>query len=181
MSTVDLLLHPVRLRIVQSMLGRPSITTRQLADALPDVAPATLYRHVGALVDGGVVRVAAEQQVRGAVERTLTLDPAQVSVDPDDAENAHPDALRAGFLAFLASLAGAFDTYIDGPRGTLTDDLAGFRQVAITATDDEWRAAIGAINAAIAPLVTRTEHPETARRRLFATVSMPAHGGGVRE
>lgn len=174
MSTVELLLHPVRLRIVQTMLGRDTITTRELAALLPDVPAATLYRHVGTLVDGGVVRVVAEQPIRGAVERTLALDTARVSVNPDDPALDNPDAVRAGFLAFLGSLATAFDHYLDSPQPHLGRDLAGFRQLAFTATDDEWRTAIQAINDALVPLVTRTEHPEGARRRLFATVSVPA-------
>lgn len=37
--------HPVRLRVIIALGGR-TLTTKQLAEALPDVAQATLYRHV---------------------------------------------------------------------------------------------------------------------------------------
>lgn len=43
MTKVDLLLHPVRLRVVQALLGQ-EMTPQQLVDALGDVPQATLYR-----------------------------------------------------------------------------------------------------------------------------------------
>ena len=57
MASADLLLHPVRLRIVQAFLGDRALTTAELGTELPDVPPASLYRHVGVLVEGGVLAV----------------------------------------------------------------------------------------------------------------------------
>ncbi|MBX9470411.1 helix-turn-helix domain-containing protein [Microcella sp.] len=172
MTSAELLLHPVRLRIVQAMLGRGELTTKALAEKLPDVAPATLYRQVGALVDGGVLEVVSERRVRGSIERSLRVRTEATSVDPDDP---HLDGvtLRAGFLAYLASLASAFDDYLAAPRASLETDLVGFRQTAVVATDDEWKTALDAINAAFVPLVTRSSAPPEARRRILATVSLP--------
>lgn len=172
MTSAELLLHPVRLRIVQTMLGRGELTTKSLAEKLPDVAPATLYRQVSVLVDGGVLDVVSERRVRGSVERSLRVRSEATSVNPGD-----PDlddvALRAGFLAYLASLASAFDAYLDGPRGDLEADLVGFRQTAVIATDDEWRSALEAIRGAVLPLATRSTTPPEARRRILATVTLP--------
>ncbi len=170
MTSAELLLHPVRLRIVQAMLGRGELTTKSLAEKLPDVASATLYRQVGALVDGGVLEVVSERRVRGSIERSLRVRTEATSVDPDDLDDV---ALRAGFLAYLASLASAFDDYLAGPRGELETDLVGFRQTAVVATDDEWRSALDAIRATVVPLATRPTPPSGARRRILATVTLP--------
>ena len=56
MATADLLLHPVRLRIVEAFLGDRALTTSALAAELADVPPASLYRHVARLVDAGSSR-----------------------------------------------------------------------------------------------------------------------------
>jgi DNA-binding transcriptional ArsR family regulator len=172
MTSAELLLHPVRLRIVQAMMGRTELTTKDLASRLPDIAPATLYRHVGTLVDGGVLEVVSERRVRGSTERSLRLREERASVDPGALE-LDDDALRAGFLAYLASLASMFDDYIAAPHGTLHDDLVSFRQLAVQATDEEWVSVLQRIRAAIEPLATRSTAPAGARRRMLATVSLP--------
>lgn len=172
MTSAELLLHPVRLRIVQAMLGRAELTTKELANRMPDVAPATLYRHVGSLVDGGVLEVVSERRVRGSTERALRLREERASVDPDSLEQ-DDDALRAGFLAYLGSLAAMLDDYIAAPHGSLFDDLVSFRQLAVHATDEEWLQVLHGIRAAIEPLATRAAAPDGARRRVLATVSLP--------
>ena len=67
---MELLAHPVRMRIVHALRGR-ELTTGQLCELLPDVSKAMVYRHVEALATGEVLEVAAERRVRGAVERTF--------------------------------------------------------------------------------------------------------------
>jgi Helix-turn-helix domain len=57
LSRTDVVLHPVRSRIVRSLLGSERRTASELTRLLPDVPLASLYRHLGALVDGKVLRV----------------------------------------------------------------------------------------------------------------------------
>ncbi len=60
MASLDLLLHPVRLRILRALLdGHPS-TTAELRGRLPDIAPATMYRHIAVLTAAGVLEVPEE-------------------------------------------------------------------------------------------------------------------------
>ncbi len=44
MASADLLLHPVRLRIVKAFLGDRALTTTQLAAELDDVPAGSIYR-----------------------------------------------------------------------------------------------------------------------------------------
>ena len=87
-SLADLLHQPVRWRVVQALIGR-SLTTGQLAELMPDTPTTTLYRHVGVLVNAGVLVVTDERRVRGAVERTYALNTAAA-----DADNEAPDRDR---------------------------------------------------------------------------------------
>jgi len=82
MDTLELLGHPVRLRIVHAMRGGRSLTTAQLCARLPDVSKAMVYRHVDLLAAGGVLEVAEERRVRGAVERHYRLCQDRASIDP---------------------------------------------------------------------------------------------------
>jgi len=51
----DVLLHPIRWRIVQRVLGR-ELTTTELKRDLPDVPTTSLYRHVAVLIEAGSTR-----------------------------------------------------------------------------------------------------------------------------
>src|SRR5262249_24220554 len=68
-TSADLLLHPVRLRILQTFLGDRTLTTSDLQAELPDVPPASLYRHVARLVGAGVLVVVDERRGPGAPPR----------------------------------------------------------------------------------------------------------------
>ena len=74
MDTLELLLHPIRIRIVNAFSGDRSRTTSEVCRRLPDVSQATVYRHVALLAEAEVLVVVDEQVVRGAVERHYRLD-----------------------------------------------------------------------------------------------------------
>ncbi|MEE3921886.1 helix-turn-helix domain-containing protein [Micromonospora sp. BRA006-A] len=59
---MELLMHPVRLRIVQAFLGGRTLTTTDLRAELSDVPPATLYRQVATLADHGVLHTVGERR-----------------------------------------------------------------------------------------------------------------------
>jgi hypothetical protein len=178
MASADLLLHPVRLRIVQAFLGDRTLATADLRAELPDVPVATLYRHVAVLADAGVLAVVSERKVRGAAERTYRLDLAAVSLGPGDAAAMTADDHRRAFTTFAAALMADFDRYVtgaapDGGSPDLAGDRVGYRQAAVWVTDEEF----DAMAADLAEVVNaRTvNRPDGARRRrLVTTVHLPA-------
>ena len=108
---IGLVLHPVRLRILQAMAGR-ELTTAQLRERLPDVTPATLYRHVATLLDADVLTVVSERKIRGAVERTMAIGPRDAHVGIDEAEHLDPDRARQAFAAFIGAITGQVDDHL---------------------------------------------------------------------
>src|SRR3954463_11277591 len=109
MASADLLLHPVRLRVVQAFLGARTLTARVLRAELPDVPAASLYRHVGVLAEAGVLAVVGERKVRGAAERSYRLVPEAASVGAGDAAAMSPEQHRRAFATFVAGLLADFD------------------------------------------------------------------------
>ena len=117
----DLVLHPVRMKIIQQIGGR-SMTTTQLREALPEVRQATLYRHVAALLDADILTVVEERQVRGAIERTLALGERMAHVGHSELQAMDAAHLRSAFAMFLTGLSGDFESLItDGSA-----DMRGF-------------------------------------------------------
>lgn len=172
-SSADLLLHPVRFRIVQALLGERELTTAQLGEALPDIATTTLYRHVAMLVDAGVLRVVHERRVRGSVERTYRLTVEAASVGTDDARTMSVEEHRQAFTTFVATVLGDFDRYLARDQIDLGADLVGYRQAALHLTDDEMREFLAEHRALLARWLEVPSAPDRTRR-LITSIVMPA-------
>jgi DNA-binding transcriptional ArsR family regulator len=177
-STADLLLHPVRLRILQTLLGGRELTTAQLQEHLPDVSAATLYRQVATLVEAGVLDVVGERKVRGAIERTYTLLPARAAVSSEELRAMSPAQHRRAFLAFVAGLLADFDRYLEAGDVDLERDLVGYRQAAFYATGEETQRVVEDIRAVVTPWL---DNPPAfgRRRRVLTTVLVPAEEAGA--
>jgi predicted DNA-binding transcriptional regulator YafY len=136
-SSADLLLHPVRLRIVQAFLGDRPLTTAELSAELSDVPSASLYRHVARLVSAGVLQVVAERRVRGAVERTYMLRPAAASIRPDEVAAMSAEDHRHAFMAFVAGLLADLDRYLRRSDADPLRDGVGYRMAGMWLDDAE--------------------------------------------
>jgi hypothetical protein len=174
-STADLLLHPVRLRIVQAFLGDRALTTAELRAELPDVPPASLYRQIARLVDAGVLGVVSERRVRGAVERTYILRLGAAHIGVGEFETMTVDDHRQAFVAFVAGLLGDFDRYlargdIDPVRDGVSYNLAG-----MWLDDEELRDLLRDITRVFEPRLANAPKPGR-KRRILGSVLLPAGG-----
>lgn len=172
MRPADVVLHPVRMRIVQAFLGDRELTTGDLRTEISDVPSATLYRQVAALARGGVLDVVDERRVRGAVERTYRLRSGAARVDGDEALEMTVEEHRQAFLTFVVGLLAEFDHYLDRGHVDMARDLAGFRQNAMYLSDEEMSAVVDELRAVLDPRIALPPTPGRTRR-LFSTVLMP--------
>lgn len=72
-SLEDILLNPVRMRIVQHLSSIESATVGQLAELMKDVPRTTLYRHINMLSERDLLTVVKEEKIRGTYEREYAL------------------------------------------------------------------------------------------------------------
>lgn len=175
MATADLLLHPVRLRIVQAFLGDRTLTTADLRSDLPDVPAATLYRHVGVLAEAGVLAVVGERRVRGAAERSYRLVTEAASVGAADAAAMSVDEHRRAFATFVAALLADFDRYADAAAGPGLDPAAdgvGYRQLALWLDDEEFTELVTELRAVLTARMA-LEPDGVRRRRIVSQVFLP--------
>ncbi|WP_327354697.1 helix-turn-helix domain-containing protein [Streptomyces sp. NBC_01304] len=175
MDTVDLLLHPVRLRIVHAMSGERTLTTSQLCALLPDVSKATVYRHVGLLADGGLLEVEGEQRVRGAVERRYRLRRERAVIDADAAASVSVEGHRQVFAVAMATLLAEFNAYLDRPDADPAADLVGYRQHAMWLSPDELGELIGELRDVLVRRIGQEPSPERTRY-LISPILFPAEG-----
>lgn len=173
MGPLELLGHPVRLRVVHALRGSRTLTTSQLAELIPDVSKATLYRHVDLLAEGGILEVAEEERVRGAVQRHYRLRQDRASIDPALIETLTADDHRRGFAAATAALLAEFNAYLDRANADPAQDAVGYRQHAIWLSDDELLTMIEGMRAAILPQLANEPTPSR-RRYLLSPILFPA-------
>jgi helix-turn-helix protein len=164
MDSLELLLHPVRIRIVHAFAGARVRTTSDLQTRLPDVPHTSLYRHVGLLAAAGVLEVAGEQRVRGTVERSYRLNRQRATLDEDAVEGMPIEAHRRAFAAAMAALIAEFGSYLDHGDADPSRDLVGYRQIPVWLSPAELDTLITEMQA----LLTRAiSHKPTSQRRQY--------------
>lgn len=172
MSSADLLLHPVRLRILQAFLGDRALTTAELRVELQDVPQASLYRHVARLVDGGVLSIVSERRVRGALERTYVLRAAAATVQPDELDRMSREDHRAMFMAYVAGLLGDYDRYLSRDEIDLARDGVSYRMVGVWLDNAEHAEFLRDLTRVVQPRLANA--PKTGRRRrILGWVMLP--------
>jgi Helix-turn-helix domain len=172
MSSADLLLHPVRLRIVKTFLGDRALTTSQIAAELDDVPTGSLYRHIATLTRAGVLQVVAERRVRGAVEKTYALRLLAAQMHPAEVEAMSLDDHARAFMAYVAGLLGDFDRYLANNPAPGRDG-ADYRVAAMWLTDAEYADFLRDLNRVLQGRLAKAPTKKR-RRRVAYLVMLPA-------
>ena len=116
---VDVIMNPVRQRILQYLAVHKTGTPGELKASLTDVPQASLYRHLRCLADAGMVSVISKKSVRGALEKTYAISekPPEVPTENTDIGN----VINLALVGLQASFAGYFaDEKSDPMRDMLT-------------------------------------------------------------
>ena len=172
MATVDLLLHPVRLRILQTFLGGRELTTAQLATEMGDIPTGRIYRHVTLLANAGVLVVTSEQRVRGTIERTYGLRLDQATLDPTKLSKMSRDDHLQAFAAFAAGLLASFERYLASGEPNLKRDGVSYSMNALWLSNDEYDDFLRDVADIVALRIKLTPRAER-KRRLIASAFMP--------
>jgi len=128
----DVLLNPVRMRIIQTLAVRQNMTATEICEKISDVPRTTLYRHIKILLDNDVLSVISEQKIRGSLERTLALNTGEI-VKHNTLENATQNA-----FAFLMNKYVTFQNYFNGENPDPAKDKIFLNNTILMTTDDEF-------------------------------------------
>lgn len=104
-----LLANPVAYRILQHVVANRSATTLEIADAMPDISRATVYRYCKRMADNEILDVISEDKIRGQTCRTYVL--RKVTIAGDETTNNY----MAATLLFLRMVHKKYDTYFSMP------------------------------------------------------------------
>lgn len=173
-SKFDVIMHPVRMRILTILAGERQFTASQLALALPDVPQATLYRHIRALADNDIIIVVEERPVRGTVEKVYTLPQMNAQIGPEALQDLSKADHMRYFTAFTTTLLAQYERYLEQTaEPNLVTDGVGYRTVPLYISDVELQNFSLQLNALLLPLLENKPGPGR-KRRYLSTVLMPA-------
>jgi DNA-binding transcriptional ArsR family regulator len=170
MASADLLLHPVRLRIVKAFLDGRQLTTSAVAGELEDVPAASVYRHIALLARAGVLDVVSERRVRGAVERTYALHLATARIDPAEVARMSPQEHGQAFMAYVAGMLADADRYLASGQIDPIRDGADYRAGALWLTNEEFAAFVQDLAAIVQPRLALGPGEGRHRRLLYGVV-----------
>ncbi|MET8556329.1 helix-turn-helix domain-containing protein [Streptomyces sp. NPDC004959] len=176
MPTANLLLHPVRMRILQTLVGSEDLTTAQLRSRMPDVPTATMYRHIAVLTRAGILEVVSERPVRGTVERTYRVRQEKALVADEERPEMTKEDHRQAFTVFTGALAAGFDRYLAREDSEPAREGVMYRQGAVWLTDEEFAALVRDLE----EVAARYSHhgPDDGRvRHLLSLVVVPDKPG----
>ena len=141
-TRADLILHPIRARIIVEVSGR-RITAKELSESMPEIPMTTLYRHINALTEGGILAVVEENQIRGTVERVYALDREATDLTPEELSQMNRADYEQLFTLYVTSLLGDFLRYLDSREPENIDLVADglkFGKVQLHLTEAEFEA-----------------------------------------
>ena len=160
MDGLELILHPVRLRIIHAMGGGRMRTTSELCRRLTGVSKATVYRQVALLAENGVIDVVDERRVHGAVERRYRLSPSRPVIEPGAATAMTLEEHRKGFLAAASALISEFDRYLSGRDADPVADFVGYRQFPLWLSREEVLELVSVLTPYLRELAEKEPTPE---------------------
>lgn len=178
MAKADLIIHPVRLRILQTMTAE-ELSTQEIADRLPEVPTSTIYRHLRLLLEGGIIEVAETRLVHGIQEKVYRLAESP-RLDQEAMADLTADAHLGYFTTYVLTLLQGFADYVaaaeeQGETIDMAADYTGYTEASFFATDGELDRFSQRINEALAPLAQN--RPGGGRRKhKIAIITHPVRG-----
>ncbi|GIP34150.1 helix-turn-helix domain-containing protein [Paenibacillus sp. J2TS4] len=171
-NKAEVILHPIRIRIIQCLADGEQLTAQQVNDKLPDVPPATLYRHLKKLVDAGALVITDERPNRGTLERVYMLPEHAEELSVEELQQASPEDHLSFFVKFMAQILGDYGRYVHHPSFDLIRDGVTYRQMPLYLSDQENLELLHKIR----ELMIQASHNEPSpdrRQRLVTTIVFP--------
>ncbi len=171
----ELILHPIRLKIVTEMATR-RMTTGEIAALLPHVARATLYRHIKQLAEGGVLEIVEETSVNGAIERTYQVTKGGGRLAAEDVVDTSAEAHLRYFTTYVATLIDTFADYINHTHANnIFEDGLAYSRTVVHLSHEERHKFQTELMAVAERMLTLAPAPHRRRYTLAQTVIPDSH------
>lgn len=169
-SKADLILHPIRMRIIQSLIGGARRTTLQISEIMPDIPQATMYRHLNKLLKGKIIEVVEEKKIRGTMMKVYILTENGGDVPLQDLNKMTSEEHMELFMKFVASLIGDYGRYLQQEHYDLEQDGVSLRQLELHLSDKEYIELLHGMRAQMMQHIENEPNGERKRRNIVTIV-----------
>lgn len=166
-SLEKIILHPIRMRIIQMVAQQQTATVAALAEAMADIPRSTIYHHMGILCENQILYVAREQKVRGTYEKEYGLNYDRIEVPAENPESAAS--------AMLLKLYADFGSYFAGPDSDPVRDQLFLSVNTLMLGDDEFEECKEELFRMIQKYANRPA-AKNRRPRMLSVISSPCTG-----
>lgn len=170
---IEYLTNPTFSQILIEFQKR-DMSAKELLTILPNIPPATLYRHVKKLYNENFLKIVDKKTNRGSVEKIYSL---AVKLEVDSIEQLsqiNTQQYYELFAEFCYSLLKEFNDYTKLPNPDIKNDGSGFSVLPIYASTEELKQYSDSIAEILKPALTK-KHPEQ-KLHSFALVVTPPKG-----
>ncbi|MDM5187033.1 helix-turn-helix domain-containing protein [Bacillus sp. DX4.1] len=174
-NKMELLLHPIRFQLVQEFMGGEKLTAKHLAEKLPHIPQATLYRHLDKLMSSQILLVVEEKQIRGTIEKLYVLNGSMARMSQNDIKDLTKEEHMQYFMMFITGLTAKFKDYLQQEEIDFEKDGTGYTQASLYMSDEEFLTFVKELNEVFMKAYGRKPSPER-RRRTISTIIIPEKG-----
>ncbi|AXI38808.1 transcriptional regulator [Bacillaceae bacterium ZC4] len=170
-SKAALILHPVRIRIIQTLIGK-RLTVQEIMEFLPEVPQASLYRHLKKLEEAKLIEIVEKRKIRGTIEKVYALPDETIGLEDSDLQHISRNEHLNIFMRFIANILADYERYLRQEQIDLLKDGVGFRQVRFYASDEEFFQFAETVNRAMKKLMGN-QPAHNRKKRIFTSIIMP--------
>jgi len=137
-NKVDILMHPVRVKIAQVLMRnrKTGLTPLEMLKIIKDVPQATLYRHIQVLLDAGIIRVSKEKKVKSVIEKYYVLNESEARLSSDEWEKASVDEKINYYSYYQLSLYNQYKNYLMNLEKNNSEDCSTFSILELELDDE---------------------------------------------
>lgn len=171
-SKADLILHPIRMRIIRSLIGGARKTTLQILEIMPGIPLTTMHRHLNKLLEAKLIEVVEEKKVCGTIIKVYFLNEHGGDIPVQDSKTISSEEHMELFLKFIASLIGDYGRYLEQENYDLLQDGVSFRQLELHLSDEEYMDLLQGMRAQMMNHIHNEPNGERKRRNIV-TIAIP--------
>ncbi|GAE27561.1 hypothetical protein JCM9140_3713 [Halalkalibacter wakoensis JCM 9140] len=169
----DIMLHPVRMRIIQSLITNKPMTSAQLINELEDVPQATMYRQLKHLLDADLIEIVETNKIRGTTEKVYAVKRENLAISEKELNEASVEEHVRYFMTYQANLLKEFEKYVlkHNPNQFKEDGL-GYWQMSLHLSEQEMNE-FGKEMQQVLEKYASNEPSDQRKTRTFATIFIP--------